>query len=53
MLNDSVKTDPPRTEFELALIREFMARKKPIMCICRGVQMLNVALGGTLYQDLV
>ena len=37
VLNDTVKTDPPRSEFELALIREFMARKKPIMCICRGV----------------
>lgn len=29
VLNDTVKTDPPRSEFELALIREFMARKSP------------------------
>ena len=34
VLNDTVKTDPPRTEFELALIRGFTARKKPIMYRC-------------------
>lgn len=41
-----------RDEFELALIQEAMAQKKPIFGVCRGLQLLNVALGGTLHQDL-
>lgn len=43
---------PLRDAFELALCREFLRLKKPILAICRGIQVLNVALGGTLYQDL-
>lgn len=35
----------------LALIRKIIARKKPFLAICRGHQVLNVACGGTLYQD--
>ncbi|MEG0254236.1 MAG: gamma-glutamyl-gamma-aminobutyrate hydrolase family protein [Vagococcus sp.] len=41
-----------RDEFELALIEESLKQKKPIFAVCRGMQLLNVALGGTLYQDL-
>ncbi len=41
-----------RDEFELALIKEALAQKKPIFAVCRGLQLINVALGGTLYQDL-
>lgn len=44
--------DYPRDAYELALIREFMALGKPIFGICRGEQVLNVALGGDLIQDL-
>ena len=44
--------DPERDEAELALISSFMAAKKPVLAICRGHQILNVALGGTLIQDL-
>lgn len=44
--------DGVRDEYELALIREFLKRDKPILGICRGHQILNVALGGTLYQDI-
>lgn len=44
--------DRKRDEFEFKLIRKSLADKKPIFAICRGVQTLNVALGGTLYQDL-
>ncbi len=44
--------NPPRDAFELALCREFLRLRKPILAICRGIQLLNVALGGTLYQDL-
>jgi putative glutamine amidotransferase len=41
-----------RDEFELALIQEALLQKKPILAVCRGMQLLNVAFGGSLYQDL-
>ncbi|MFI5257950.1 MAG: gamma-glutamyl-gamma-aminobutyrate hydrolase family protein [Gemmatimonadales bacterium] len=43
---------PRRDEFELALVRAARARRIPTFAICRGVQVANVALGGTLVQDL-
>jgi putative glutamine amidotransferase len=46
------ETDAPRDAVELALIAGARARRLPILAICRGIQILNVALGGTLYQDL-
>ncbi|MGK0551497.1 gamma-glutamyl-gamma-aminobutyrate hydrolase family protein [Enterococcus faecalis] len=46
------ETNRDRDEFELALIQEALLQKKPIFAVCRGMQLLNVALGGTLYQDL-
>ena len=45
-------TEPQRDEFELALVRAAIDRELPVLGMCRGVQMLNVALGGTLIQDL-
>lgn len=41
-----------RTEFEISLLREAMKRNIPILGICHGMQLINVAFGGTLYQDL-
>lgn len=46
------ETTPVRDAFELALLPMAAARKMPVLGICRGVQAMNVALGGTLYQDL-
>jgi putative glutamine amidotransferase len=45
-------TDPALDEFELTLAHWALQEDKPILGICRGLQLLNVALGGTLYQDL-
>lgn len=43
---------PERDEYELAVIEEAKAQQKPILGICRGLQVINIAFGGTLYQDL-
>lgn len=44
--------DPQRDRFETALVKEIIARDKPGLFICRGIQVLNVVLGGDLIQDL-
>jgi putative glutamine amidotransferase len=44
--------DRRRDDFELALVREALRRDRPLLAICRGQQVLNVALGGTLLQDI-
>ena len=41
-----------RDEFELALLKEALRQNKPILAICRGVQLVNVAFGGTLHQEI-
>lgn len=41
-----------RDVFELALIEEALLQKKPIFAVCRGMQLANVAFGGSLYQDI-
>ena len=41
-----------RTRFELKLFKALMKAKKPLLAICGGAQLANVALGGTLYQDI-
>lgn len=43
---------PKRDIYELKLIKLALKHKKPILAICRGFQILNVAFGGSLYQDL-
>lgn len=44
--------DPERDAYELALLRPAMAASLPVLAVCRGHQFVNVALGGSLYQDL-
>jgi gamma-glutamyl-gamma-aminobutyrate hydrolase PuuD len=44
--------DAVRDRYEMALVRECLHQNKPILGICRGAQLLNVAFGGTLYQDI-
>ena len=51
-MEGSLPPDPLRDEAELALFRAFYGAGKPILGICRGHQLINVALGGTLIQDL-
>ncbi len=43
---------PPRTAFELAILRAALARHLPVLGVCGGMQLLNVAYGGTLVQDI-
>ena len=44
--------EPGRDEFEIDLARRAMATDLPLLAICRGAQVLNVAVGGTLIQDI-
>jgi putative glutamine amidotransferase len=47
-----VESEPGQDAFELTLVAEARRRGLPIFAICRGVQLLNVACGGTLVQDI-
>ncbi len=49
---ESVHTDHARDEFEFGLVDRALTNRLPIFGICRGVQMINVKFGGTLYQNL-
>lgn len=49
---DNVRVDAARDAFECSLFHAAFQEKKPILGICRGIQLINVALGGTLHQDI-
>jgi len=51
-VNSSVKVNRARDELELTLLKRALRARRPILGICRGVQMINVGFGGSLYQDL-
>lgn len=50
--NERWRGQPERDRLEIALIREALRQQRPVLGLCRGHQILNVALGGTLYQDI-
>ena len=50
--HESTEIDPKRDAFEVPLSRAALASDAPVFAICRGVQVLNVAGGGTLVQDI-
>ncbi|MBW7572698.1 gamma-glutamyl-gamma-aminobutyrate hydrolase family protein [Caproiciproducens faecalis] len=44
--------DVQRDRFEILLLNQAVQADKPVLGICRGIQLMNVALGGSLYQDI-
>lgn len=44
--------NPERDIFEVSLIKKMMTARKPVLGICRGCQILNIAAGGDMYQDI-
>ncbi|MCG8417212.1 MAG: gamma-glutamyl-gamma-aminobutyrate hydrolase family protein [Proteobacteria bacterium] len=49
---DSLRPDPARDAVEIALYRAAKARRVPVLGLCRGMHIINVAEGGTLHQEL-
>ncbi len=45
--------DRVRDQYEIELLWEFLIQNKPVLGICRGAQLINVACGGSLYQDIL
>lgn len=43
---------PGRDSFEILMIQEMLKMDKPVLAICRGIQILNIAVGGDMYQDI-
>lgn len=47
-----INIDKSKDEFEISLFNEAMEKDMPVFGICRGIQIMNVAMGGSLYQDI-
>lgn len=47
------KVDGMRDEYEMKILEAAIAQKKPVLGICRGIQLMNVCFGGTLLQDVL
>ncbi|WP_366922918.1 gamma-glutamyl-gamma-aminobutyrate hydrolase family protein [Metallumcola ferriviriculae] len=43
---------PRRDSFEISLTKEFLLLDKPLLAVCRGIQVLNIAAGGNIFQDI-
>ena len=43
---------PSRDLIEMTLVQEMLKKNKPILGVCRGLQIINIALGGNMYQDI-
>lgn len=43
---------PSRDSFEISLIKRMLELQKPVLAVCRGCQILNIAVGGNMYQDI-
>ena len=50
--NENGKTDITVDLFQIRLMKRVLASRKPVLAICRGMQILNVSCGGTIWQDL-
>ncbi len=50
--HEEMKTDPARDQVALALVKKCLIHRKPMLGICRGIQEINVALGGSLFPSL-
>ncbi|MDF1764221.1 MAG: gamma-glutamyl-gamma-aminobutyrate hydrolase family protein, partial [Oleibacter sp.] len=51
-IQEKIKTDPERDRLEMQWINEAFTNEIPLLGICRGAQLINVLLGGTLHQDI-
>jgi putative glutamine amidotransferase len=51
-VTETVRNDPAVDRFEIAVVEAAREQGKPLLAICRGLQLLNVALGGTLQQEV-
>jgi putative glutamine amidotransferase len=51
-IDAKVKLDPERDQLEMRWIQHALENKLPLLGICRGAQLINVVLGGTLHQDI-
>lgn len=52
LMTERGRTDEKTDRFHLDLIKYVLSTSLPLLCICRGMQVLNIALGGSIYQDI-